>query len=273
MRTIATCICGEPMTPGSTVCRECYWDGVRAEAMIRPPVLCSEPDCTTVVKARGLCESHYKQWRRNEFAPRCHRCEVRPVTTRGKSNLCFECYQLDRSERRAELGCAVSECPDPHAAKGFCKSHYMSVHQSRQTKYHTCADCGEPCVSLSGRCRPCRDAFNRGRERDQCIRDGCDDPIVARGLCKSHYEGQRTKGGPWRIWAGRVLRGSVRKMPCQSCGYADTVVDVHRLIPATGYVLGNIVAVCPNCHRKIHLAGATPPAPVTAADLDTFSTQ
>lgn len=273
MRTISTCRCGRPMTPGSSVCRECYWESVRAAASVQPPSLCSESGCQSVVRARSLCNRHYKEWHRASFAPKCVRCNENPVTTRGESGLCFPCYQQARGERRAVIGCSVQDCTDQHAAKGYCKRHYMALQKPRKTKYFDCIDCGVPCVNPDGRCRPCNDAFKRGRNRERCIRDGCERPHVARGLCKSHYESERTKGRPQRIWAGQVLRRTVRTMSCQACGYSDTVVDVHRLVPADGYTLGNVVAVCPNCHRKIHLAGAAPPPPITVADLDAFASE
>lgn len=44
----------------------------------------------------------------------------------------------------------------------------------------------------------------------------------------------------------------VSKMPCSRCGWNESYCDRHRLIPELGYVKGNVVPLCPNCHRVEH---------------------
>lgn len=40
---------------------------------------------------------------------------------------------------------------------------------------------------------------------------------------------------------------------CKICGEkAYILLDVHRLFPKEGYVLGNVVSLCSLCHRKVH---------------------
>lgn len=48
---------------------------------------------------------------------------------------------------------------------------------------------------------------------------------------------------------------AIRAMPCGRCGAAPPFLDggcchVHRLVPANGYVRGNVVPRCPECHSR-----------------------
>lgn len=36
---------------------------------------------------------------------------------------------------------------------------------------------------------------------------------------------------------------------CERCGWNEHKCDRHRKIPELGYVDGNVVILCPNCHR------------------------
>ena len=44
----------------------------------------------------------------------------------------------------------------------------------------------------------------------------------------------------------------VSQLPCSRCGWNESYCDRHRLVPALGYVVGNVVSLCPNCHRIEH---------------------
>lgn len=63
----------------------------------RPPTrrLCTEPDCTRVVKGRGLCSRHYQAWR------------------------------TSRTPSLKDPGCAVGGCQGRHHARGWCSLHYQ----------------------------------------------------------------------------------------------------------------------------------------------------
>jgi hypothetical protein len=76
---------------------------------------CAVQGCGQRVKARGLCDRHYKKQRR----PPCERdgCE-RPAARRG---LCQACYDDERLRGRE---CIVSGCARQQRARGWCALHY-----------------------------------------------------------------------------------------------------------------------------------------------------
>jgi hypothetical protein len=70
-------------------------------------------------------------------------------------------------------------------------------------------------------------------------------------LCHSHHNKKyhMPTGGTQR------LRRSLNRNLCSNCKWVGPC-DLHRLTPGqTGgkYKKGNIVIICPNCHRLLHL--------------------
>jgi len=99
-------------------------------------------------------------------------------------------------------------------------------------------------------------------DRPKCIIEGCnnlaqqhhklkDGSYSYRKLCGSHH---REKYGMRR----RGSRSYAREMDntsCALCGWDKTYCDRHRIkYGAKGgkYIKGNLISVCPNCHRLIH---------------------
>lgn len=39
---------------------------------------------------------------------------------------------------------------------------------------------------------------------------------------------------------------------CERCGWDEAPCDRHRLSQALGYEAGNVIVLCPNCHRLAH---------------------
>lgn len=39
---------------------------------------------------------------------------------------------------------------------------------------------------------------------------------------------------------------------CAVCGWEEAPCDRHKLNPEKKYIAGNVIALCPNCHRVIH---------------------
>lgn len=77
-------------------------------------------------------------------------------------------------------------------------------------------------------------------------------------LCAKHHRlkyGMRKRTG-WISGRKKVFRDpiidDVSKMPCSRCGWNESYCDRHRLVPKLGYVGGNVVSLCPNCHRIEH---------------------
>ena len=84
--------------------------------------------------------------------------------------------------------CSVDGCGKPHAAKGFCYSHW------ERWKRH-----GDP---LAGK------KANRGKS---CCVDGCSNPAHSREMCKGHYQrwykhGDAIADRPFRIQGDTAAR-------------------------------------------------------------------
>lgn len=78
-----------------------------------------------------------------------------------------------------------SECERPSHAKGLCQKHYMQKLRS-----------GAPSPDPWGR-YAAGEAEHRNRKyrKDEpCTVEGCDRPILARGICSTHYTRQRYGG-------------------------------------------------------------------------------
>ena len=74
--------------------------GVGADMIATVVGTCAAADCDRPVKARGLCNAHYKRWRLTVGSDEVHR----HVRTDGT--------------------CSVDGCDRPHEARGFCELHY-----------------------------------------------------------------------------------------------------------------------------------------------------
>ena len=79
-------------------------------------------------------------------------------------------------------------------------------------------------------------------------------------LCSKHHRlkyGMTCKPRPsnWHNKRGRKMEKAVlgvSKQPCSRCGWNASYCDRHRLVPSVGYVEGNVIPLCPNCHRVEH---------------------
>lgn len=71
--------------------------------------------------------------------------------------------------------CSVDddECSGPARCKGYCRRHYERVRRH-----------GDPSVFLM---RQSKSPFPRGQMPATCIKEGCNKPTHALGLCKAHY--------------------------------------------------------------------------------------
>ena len=102
-------------------------------------------------------------------------------------------------------------------------------------------------------------------DRPKCIIEGCNNLAMMHHkhkdgsygyhkLCTSHHR----KKFKMCIRGSRGSRGYARQMDhsfCALCGWDKAPCDRHRIKYGTDggkYIKGNIISVCPNCHRLIH---------------------
>jgi len=95
--------------------------------------------------------------------------------------------------------------------------------------------------------------------RRTCEYKGCNKP----GRNKGHYKGQTRYDRFCEVHhrarynaEKRVYYYEKQAIPnttCSSCGWDKAPCDRHRKVRAEGYVLNNIIVLCPNCHRLTHL--------------------
>lgn len=178
------------------------------------------------------------------------------------SRQCRSCYLAQERAKRTCKGCG--EVLSNQAAR-HCRPCWMKQHTAT-SKRPTCQKCGVLISWQSGtgkgskrpdHCRPC---FNEIRKDNRIVveyermRDypAAKDPMEYKVRTARHI--------------GNQLKKILRKMPCAVCAYQRIPCHVHRLVPQKGYVMGNVVQVCPNCHGEIH-AKVIPPPPPTILDL------
>ena len=109
----------------------------------------------------GWCLKHYKRWKRHGDP-------------------------IGSTPTRAEKGCTIEGCGEPHCARGWCRRHY---YKWRET--------GSPLTPN----RP------TGKPAQSCRVDGCNGKRDGGGMCGKHYK-------RWRKW------GDPR-----SLGYANVDID------------------------------------------------
>ena len=83
--------------------------------------------------------------------------------------------------------------------------------------------------------------------RGRCKIDGCTNLVAGKGngryrsVCGTHHRGKRS---------------IIDTDRCAICGWDKARCDKHRIVWGCNggkYTKGNVVSLCPNCHRLIHL--------------------
>jgi hypothetical protein len=93
-------------------------------------------------------------------------------------------------------------------------------------------------------------------ERHKCIVSGCERLQANKGI----YNGQRRydaycehhRRGRMKVEKKGKLKVNTNK--CSRCGW-EGACDKHRIVNGKDggkYEIGNVIVVCPNCHRLIH---------------------
>lgn len=102
------------------------------------------------------------------------------------------------------------------------------------------------------------------KTKPKCIIEGCNNVRTSRGngklrlLCHSHHRKRYGMSIRGTHYGGRKGMEKVKyegktweisKQSCSKCGWSESYVDRHRIDKKKGYVDGNVVPLCPNCHR------------------------
>lgn len=211
----------------------------------------------------------------------CRACYLKEHHAPG---ICTECGTALRfNKRRSSLcrDCWLKHHPVPNCSEcgGRLGHGSASVSGLCWTCYTrnvpppvVCQDCGKQLPKGSQtrtRCLPCHMVWRKSRERKNCSVEDCERPHRARGLCLYHYLHERRRYLAPAV--DRKARVFVGTLPCAACGYSDIRSEVHRLVPKGPYTIGNMVALCANCHRKVTL-GKMPSPPAWQPNQLTFET-
>lgn len=162
---------------------------------------------------------------------------------------------------------------------GACRAIFLSDKPK-------CIDCGVTIKRypsrLTERCARCAQLHRVSLPKPLCSVEGCERPTRAGGMCATHYVGARrirvhaprtgTSGAGAADFRGihKTAIVAIAQLPCQICGYDRMTSHRHRLIEGKDggkYEIGNVVAVCSNCHREIHGGLTSPPTPLTEDEI------
>jgi hypothetical protein len=107
--------------------------------------------------------------------------------------------------------------------------------------------------------------YNRGMQtKPKCTIEGCNNNQVLQGhrkdgsakyygLCSSHHK--RKYGMSLNKHKGGKEIHKLSLLPCSKCGWNRSFCDRHRIIAGNlggKYKVGNVISLCPNCHRELH---------------------
>ena len=105
---------------------------------------------------------------------------------------------------------------------------------------------GKPTCSIDG-C--CNNAVSRGRKKDGTV--------YYRDICSGHHKrkyNMPTISSVRKKELGETL--NMNRSSCVLCGWDKAVCDRHRIkfgSDGGAYIHENVISVCPNCHRLIHM--------------------
>lgn len=104
-----------------------------------------------------------------------------------------------------------------------------------------------------------------GMKDSKCAVEGCDEPVRYKGLytgkfsapkkvygvyCQFHHRNKEArKGKVIKYRFSSEARDRFPNKKCERCGWDKAYCDRHRIDPSLGYVAGNVLVLCPNCHR------------------------
>lgn len=101
---------------------------------------CTIDGCDRQHVARGLCELHYRRWRRT-----------------GST-----------ADPEKPAGCGEEGCTRPHEARGLCRLHYRRLQRAELSPRCTVDDCTRPRYSADGLCQT-HDRWQRRRAKHRTL--------------------------------------------------------------------------------------------------------
>lgn len=104
-------------------------------------------------------------------------------------------------------------------------------------------------------------------EKPKCMIDGCsnlalpkykrkDGSVYYRKLCTKHHREKYNMPYDNRKAKKCGETYDMDRSVCVLCGWDKAPCDRHRIVfgcDGGGYTIKNVISVCPNCHRLIHL--------------------
>lgn len=193
-----------------------------------------------------------------------------PKVKKPAKDACPKCGELKSAHRDICRSCWKASLPKytcrdcgkelTNGQSVQCRDCWMRDHMAN-TSRPACQDCGKEISWAVGRpgarrqakrCMQCENV--RRHENRVIVLAETARPNAVRSDPESRWSRQKR-------WLAFGWRNTIAKMPCAICGYNRIPCHIHRLIPKNGYVYGNVVQVCPNCHEEIHKKLIDPPAP------------
>ena len=190
--------------------------------------------------------------------PKCVDCG-KPINWNNKTrkgDRCQDCRVKHNDVLRLETGPKCPECGGP-VATTKTKVCMTCINQRAASKaeQRLCSECGVKVSPGKSLCRPCYMRIQKEAAANR-VCTICGKKAKARGLCANHYKAQYPDLVNKRVHWG--MKARIKASPCALCGYCKfPVVQPHRPIPELGYVMGNMVPLCPTCHTEVTL-GYTP---------------
>jgi hypothetical protein len=203
---------------------------VKAKRAVTPQRVCSVEGCDRVHYGVGLCSAHWQRAQKygDPLGRNTKPCEVEgclSVAYSGRKKCDQHFAQAVRDPNKPD--CAHAECDRSARKTGLCDRHYAQMRATReplQSRDGSCREAG--CTSPILAKRLCRSHWEKAAARDQsaprCAEDGCEKPARKVGRCASHYEIDRRMKRDADPNAPRCLeadcpRAAVTAGRCRAC--------------------------------------------------------
>lgn len=188
--------------------------------------VCTVPDCSKTLTARGLCAAHYAQWRRNRTdGPVCIKfaCTQAAVSL----SMCDKHYQEFRVSDPSATRCKIVGCDNAATANAMCNMHNL--------RFTAGGDLFRPVKAMK----------RRTELNHTCTISNCDNEWSTSAVCKKH-RAQIEKYHLSPVQLDMVLRTG-----CLICGTFEklTIDHDHKCCPRNGSC-GSCVrgALCNGCN-------------------------
>lgn len=239
---------------------------------------CSENDCVSPVKGRGLCNMHYKRAR---VASGATKADARPCTIAECEQLAFArklCMAHYRRWRQYgdPLGapkhdlprtCSYDSCERKHSGLGYCKMHYKrlvnngdpNIVQIKNAALFPVVDGMKVCLRCNGN-KPLASFYVSGQK----IQPRCKDCALEQA--RKRYEKDRLKFIA-RSWNSRYReagagvsleqlrqRFSAYGWACWMCGSTSDICVDHVKPRGKGgpHIPANVRPACASCNGRKH---------------------